>query len=98
MTEEHPDPAARATELREVITEANRAYYEADSPTMPDAQWDRLFRELQDLEAAHPELQTPDSPTRRVGGRPSGALAEVAHQAPMLSLGNAFDEMELRSF
>ena len=92
------DPAARAAELRQLITQANRAYYELDAPVMPDADWDRAFRELQDLEAAHPELDTDDSPTRSVGGRPSGALSEVTHVAPMLSLGNAFDETELRAF
>ena len=92
------DPAARAAELRAMITEANRAYYELDSPVISDPEYDHLFRELQDLEAAHPELATDDSPTRSVGGRPSGALTEVAHLAPMLSLGNAFDEAELRAF
>ncbi|MBX3032042.1 MAG: NAD-dependent DNA ligase LigA [Chloroflexi bacterium] len=85
-------------ELRTRITDANLAYYEQDTPIMADADWDRLFRELQDLEAAHPELDDPDSPTHAVGGRPSGALSEVAHQAPMLSLGNAFDETEVRAF
>ena len=92
------DPASRAAELRDLITSANRAYYELDSPVMSDPEYDRRFRELQDLEAAHPELATPDSPTRSVGGRPSDALTEVAHQTPMLSLGNAFDEPELRAF
>ena len=92
------EPAARAAELRALITEANRAYYELDAPVMADADWDHAFRELQDLEAAYPELATEDSPTRSVGGRPSGALTEVTHLAPMLSLGNAFDEAELRAF
>ncbi len=92
------DPAARATELRALITAANRAYYELDSPVISDPEYDHLFRELQDIEAAHPELATPDSPTHAVGGRPSGALSEVTHQTPMLSLGNAFDETELRAF
>ncbi len=92
------DPASRAAELRDLITSANRAYYELDSPVMSDPEYDRRFRELQDLETAHPELATPDSPTRSVGGRPSDALTEVAHQTPMLSLGNAFDEPELRAF
>ena len=63
------DPAERAAELRALITEANRAYYELDAPVMADADWDRAFRELQDIESAHPELATPDSPTRAVGGR-----------------------------
>jgi DNA ligase (NAD+) len=92
------DAAHRVLELRAIIAEANRAYYEQDAPVMEDARWDRLFRELQDLEAAHPELDSPDSPTHRVGGTPTAALKEVAHQAPMLSLGNAFSEEELRAF
>ncbi len=98
MTQEQPDPAVRAAELRDIIRAANTAYHEQDAPILSDPAYDHLFRELQDLEAAHPELQSPDSPTRGVGGRPSGALAEVAHQTPMLSLGNAFDEAELRAF
>ena len=65
---------------------------------MPDAEWDRLFRELQDLEAAHPELDDPGSPTYRVGGTPESALGEVTHRTPMLSLGNAFSPDELRAF
>ncbi len=92
------DPARRVLELREVIEAANRAYYEQDAPTLPDAQWDRLFRELQELEAAHPELDDPDSPTHRVGGAPTSALGEVTHGTPMLSLGNAFSPDELRAF
>jgi DNA ligase (NAD+) len=92
------DPARRILDLRAIIEEANRAYYELDAATMPDAEWDRLFRELQDLETAHPELDTPESPTHRVGGATLGALTEVAHQSPMLSLGNAFSEDELRAF
>jgi DNA ligase (NAD+) len=99
-----PDPdaqaaaAARIDELRGIITHANRLYYEQDTPEMPDAEWDRLFRELQELEDQYPELQTPDSPTQRVGGAPSGALAEVRHRTPMLSLNNAFSVDELRAF
>jgi DNA ligase (NAD+) len=92
------DPARRVIELRAIIEEANHAYYELDAATLPDAEWDRLFRELQDLEAAHPELDTPDSPTHRIGGRPESALGEVIHRTPMLSLGNAFSEEELRAF
>lgn len=94
------DPAARAQELRTVIAEANRAYYVEDAPSMPDADYDRLFRELVDLEAAHPELRTPDSPTQRVGGAPApgGRFGEVRHRVPMLSLDNAFSADELRAF
>jgi DNA ligase (NAD+) len=91
-------PAQRAAELRATIDEANYRYYVLDDPTMEDQQYDRLLRELQDLEAANPELATPDSPTQRVGAAPSGAFAEVRHQVPMLSLGNAFGHDELREF
>ena len=92
------DPAARAAELRSTIDEANYRYHVLDDPTMEDQVYDRLLRELQDLEAAHPHLATPDSPTQRVGAAPSGAFAEVRHQVPMLSLGNAFGHDELREF
>ncbi|HVM29702.1 MAG TPA: NAD-dependent DNA ligase LigA [Candidatus Limnocylindrales bacterium] len=98
MTALQPDPARRATELRAQIERANRAYYELDAPEITDAEWDALFRELVELEEAHPELRTPDSPTQRVGGAPTGALAEVRHSTPMLSLGNAFSHEEVRAF
>lgn len=92
------EPAERADELRQAIEEANHRYYVLDAPTIEDAAYDRLLRELQDLEAAHPELATPDSPTQRVGAPPSTTFAEVRHQVPMLSLGNAFGHDELREF
>jgi DNA ligase (NAD+) len=92
------DPAARAAELRTVIDEANYRYHVLDDPTMEDQAYDRLMRELQDLEAEHPELASPDSPTQRVGAAPSTAFAEVRHQVPMLSLGNVFGHDELREF
>jgi DNA ligase (NAD+) len=66
-----------------------------DRPTLADADYDRRFRELQQLEAAHPELRTGDSPTLRVGAEPQSALPKHSHLVPMLSLGNAFDEAEL---
>ncbi len=89
---------ARAAELREILTRANRLYHEQDAPEMPDAEYDRLFRELVELEATHPELVTPDSPTQRVGAPSAGPLGDVEHRVPMLSLGNAFDHDELRAF
>ncbi len=89
---------ARVAELREVLTRANRLYHEQDAPEMPDAEYDRLFRELVELEAAHPELVTPDSPTQRVGAPAAGSLGDVEHRVPMLSLSNAFDDEELRAF
>ncbi|KAB2325334.1 NAD-dependent DNA ligase LigA [Betaproteobacteria bacterium SCN1] len=81
-----PDILARATALRREIERHNHAYYVLDAPTVPDAEYDRLFRELQALETAHPELDTPDSPTRRVGGRALDGFAPVRHAVPMLSI------------
>jgi len=92
------EPAARAAELRAALEDANHRYYVLDAPTIPDAEYDRLLRELEELEAAHPELMTPDSPTQRVGATPSALFAEVRHAVPMLSLGNAFGADELREF
>jgi DNA ligase (NAD+) len=91
-------PGERAAELRAVIDEANYRYHVLDSPTIEDKEYDRVLRELTDLEAANPELATPDSPTQRVGGAPSSVFAEVRHQVPMLSLGNVFGHDELREF
>jgi len=88
-------PAARAAELRRLIERANHAYYALDQPEISDAEYDRLFRELQALEAAHPELRTPDSPTGRVGAEPAPAFRKHRHVVPMLSLANAFNEAEL---
>ena len=90
--------AARAAELREVLERANRLYHEQDAPELGDPEYDRLFRELVELETAHPELVTPDSPTQRVGAAAGGSLGDVEHGSPMLSLGNAFDADELRAF
>jgi DNA ligase (NAD+) len=90
--------AARAAELRRRIERANHLYYVADQPDIPDAEYDRLFRELQALEAAHPELAVPDSPTRRVGAAPASALAKHTHRRPMFSLANAFDGAELAAW
>ena len=87
--------AARAAELRRLIERANQAYYVLDKPELSDAEYDRLFRELQELESKHPELQTPDSPTHRVGAPPVGAFKKHRHLVPMLSLANAFNEKEL---
>jgi len=81
-----PDAVARAAALRREIERHNYAYYVLDAPTVPDAEYDRLFRELQALEAEFPELVTPDSPTQRVGGRPLDAFPKVHHAVPMLSI------------
>src|SRR5690242_9813385 len=92
------DPAQRIDELREQLRYHNYRYYVLDDPTVSDAEYDALMRELRALEDAHPELVTPDSPTRRVGAAPSEKFAKVRHPAPMLSLGNAFDEEGLRAW
>jgi len=88
-------PAARAAELRRILERANHAYYVLDKPEMSDAEYDKLFRELQDLETKHPGLQTPDSPTLRIGGEPATGFRKHRHLVPMLSLANAFTEAEL---
>ena len=90
---------ARHAELVEQVLRANRLYHEEDAPEISDAEYDQLFRRLVALEAAYPALVTPDSPTQRVGGTPTGALfSEVRHRRPMLSLSNAFSHDELRAF
>src|SRR5919107_1168315 len=87
--------AQEAARLREQIERANHAYYIMDAPEISDAEYDRLFRELQALEAAHPELQSSDSPTVRVGAIAATAFAKHTHRRPMLSLANAFSNEEL---
>ena len=90
--------AARAAKLRDQIERANHQYYVLDAPTLSDAEYDRLFRELQQLEASHPELVGADSPTQRVGATPAATFSAVTHRLPMLSLSNAFDEAETGAF
>ena len=92
------DLVARASDLRQLLTRYGHEYYVLDAPSVPDAEYDRLFRELQALEDAHPELKTPDSPTLRVGGAPLPAFSQVTHRVPMLSLGNAFSDMQAADF
>ena len=92
------DPAARAAGLRERIEDANYRYHVLDEPAIADSEYDRMMRELQEIEAAHPELATPDSPTQRVGAVPQGSFAPVRHQIPMLSLANAFTADEVHDF
>jgi DNA ligase (NAD+) len=93
-----PVPQKRIAVLREQIEKANYEYHILDQPTLDDFAYDALIRELQDLEAKHPELVTPESPTQRVGAPPSNRFAPVEHAHPMLSLSNAFDETEVRAF
>src|SRR5215210_1940595 len=85
-----PDIRQRIDRLRRQLEEHNRRYYEEAAPLISDAQYDALFRELRELEEAHPELLTPDSPTQRVGGRPLAGFQQVRHAVPMLSLDNLF--------
>ncbi|RJX31022.1 MAG: NAD-dependent DNA ligase LigA [Oxalobacter sp.] len=88
----------RAEQLKAELNRHNLAYYVFDAPTIPDAEYDRLFRELQELEQAHPELISLDSPTQRVGGAPLPQFTQQAHAVPMLSLGNAFDDNDVVAF
>jgi DNA ligase (NAD+) len=88
----------RAAELRRLISDANHRYHVLDSPTVSDGEYDDMMRELQALEAEHPELVTPDSPTQRVGDVPSTQFAEVEHPRPMLSLANARTDEEYRAW
>lgn len=88
----------KLNQLRETLHDHGVKYYVEDSPEIPDAEYDRLMRELLDIEAQHPELISQDSPSQRVGGAPLSAFESVAHEIPMLSLDNAFDDSELNSF
>lgn len=90
--------ADRAAWLRGELERHAHAYYVLDAPTVTDSEYDRLFRELEGIEAAHPELATEDSPTRRVGGAPLAEFAQVVHRVPMLSLSNAFSAEEVEAF
>lgn len=90
--------AARIAELRQKLEYHNYLYYVQDAPEISDAEYDRMFRELLELERAHPELASPDSPTQRIGGEPLERFDKVPHHAPMLSLANAFSEAELLAF
>ena len=90
--------AARVVQLRTELEQHNYRYYILDDPSIPDAEYDKLFRELQMLETQHPELLTSDSPTQRVGVTPLKSFTEVQHRTPMLSLNNAFSEDEVRAF
>jgi len=93
-----PSASARAAVLREEIEAHNYRYYVLDAPTVSDAEYDRLFRELQALEAQYPALATPDSPTQRVGGAAAAAFEAVTHRVAMLSLNNAFSDVEVEAF
>lgn len=88
----------RFNELHDLLNQYSYEYYIKDNPSVPDSEYDKLLRELIDIENAHPELKTDDSPTVRVGGEAQSSFEKVNHETPMLSLGNAFNEEELRRF
>ena len=89
---------ARAEELRKRLQYHNHRYYVLDDPEIPDVEYDKLLRELQQIEADRPDLRTIDSPTQRVGGAALDAFEQVTHAIPMLSLDNAFDDEEFAAF
>lgn len=92
------DIQRRIEDLRDKIRYHEHRYYVLDSPELSDAEFDRLLQELKKLEAEHPELITPDSPTQRVGGKPREGFIKIPHSSPMLSLDNAYNEQELRDW
>jgi DNA ligase (NAD+) len=98
MAKDEGQAARRAEELRGQIKEHDRRYYQEAAPTISDRDYDRLYKELVDLEAKFPELITPDSPTQRVGGKPLQAFDQVRHRVPMLSLDNTYSEEEVANF
>jgi DNA ligase (NAD+) len=98
VSESLTSSAHRAEELRRVLEQANYEYHVLDAPVLADAEYDRLLRELKDIEAVHPDLVTPDSPTQRIGGEPASQFEKVTHLASMYSLDNAFSVDELRAW
>jgi DNA ligase (NAD+) len=86
-----PEIQQRVQELRQLVQKASYAYYVLDNPIMEDAIYDKLYRELQDLETQYPELITPESPTQRVGEKPASQFSSVRHNIPLYSLENAFN-------
>ena len=98
MAKDEAQAAKRIAQLRDEIRKHDRRYYEEAAPTISDREYDRLYRELVDLEAKFPDLVTPDSPTQRVGGKPLQAFAQIQHRVPMLSLDNTYSEDEVANF
>src|ERR1700693_2848525 len=92
------DPAREIERLREELRRHEHLYHVLDQPEITDAEYDALMRRLKELEGAHPELASPDSPTQRVGGKPREGFVKVRHSSPMLSLDNALNEQEMREF
>src|SRR5881227_4388635 len=95
---ERKEPERKIAQLREEIRKHDRLYYEEAAPIISDHEYDRLYKELVDLETQFPDLLTPDSPTQRVGGKPLKAFAQIQHRAPMLSLDNTYSEEEVVNF
>ena len=91
-------PLERIAYLQQTLREHNDKYYNQDAPEISDMEYDRLMRELEELEEAHPETVSPDSPTQRVGGEPDGSFAPVEHKVPMQSLADVFSFQELTDF
>ena len=98
MSHAEKRPQQQSDDLRHEIEHHEYLYYVLDAPVLTDAQYDRLMHRLQALEAEHPELVTPESPTQRVGGKAKEGFAKVGHSRPMLSLDNAYNEAELRAW
>ena len=98
MSQPSQDIIQKTQHLRDQLNDWSYRYYVLDDPAVPDAEYDRIYRELQALEEEHPSLVSPDSPTQRVGDVPLEAFDQVQHEVPMLSLDNAFDDDELRAF
>jgi DNA ligase (NAD+) len=98
MAKSETEAAKRIKQLRDEIRKHDRLYYEEAAPTISDREYDRLYKELADLETLFPDLVTPDSPTQRVGGRPLKAFEQVGHLIPMLSLDNTYSEEEVKNF
>src|SRR5437763_8082900 len=98
MAKDETRAAKRTEQLRDEIRKHDRLYYEEAAPIIGDREYDRLYKELVDLETQFPDLVTPDSPTQRVGGKPLKAFEQVAHLIPMLSLDNTYSEAEVKNF
>ena len=98
MAKDEAQGAKRIAQLRDELREHDRRYYEEAAPTISDREYDRLYKELVDLESKFPDLVTPDSPTQRVGGKPLQAFAQIQHRVPMLSLDNTYSEDEVANF
>src|ERR1044071_1375146 len=98
MAETKVTARERVAELRRAIEEHNRRYYEEAAPSISDREYDRLYRELSDLETQFPNLATSDSPTQRIGGKPLKAFGQITHRVPMLSLDNTYSEEEVTDF